>query len=145
MKYILTIACVALIFSNFSCSKAKVTPQVVVPPAENVFDVSKATLLKMGILSGNMNYTVTGTVKLYDLEGKKYIYLENFSTASGPDLKVYIATTNSASQFINLGSLKATTGVQVYAISTPPDFNQYNKVLIWCQQFSVLFGAAGIK
>lgn len=144
MKYILTITCMALIFSNFSCSKAKVTP-VVVPPAENTFDVSKATLLKMGSLSGNMNYTVTGTVKLYDFEGKKYIYLENFSTASGPDLKVYIATTNSASQFINLGSLKATTGVQVYQVTNPPNFNEYNKVLIWCQQFSVLFGAAGIQ
>jgi hypothetical protein len=144
MKHILTVTCMLVIFFTAGCSKSKDTAQVA-PPADGTFDLSKATLLKMGSFSGNMNYVVEGAAKLYDFGGKKYIYFENFKTAAGPDLKVYVATTNGATQFINLGPLKGNTGVQVYLVNNPPDFNQYNKILIWCQQYSVLFGAAGIQ
>jgi hypothetical protein len=111
----------------------------------NTFDITKATLIKQGSFSGNMSYVVTGTAGLYDFEGKKYIYLQNFSTSAGPDLKLYVATTTNAAQFVSLGALKSNSGAQAYLISNPPDFNTYNKVLIWCQQFSVLFGASTIQ
>jgi Electron transfer DM13 len=143
MKYLFIITAMALAFSFAGCSKSNAVTAV--PPGSITFDPAKATLLKKGTFSGNMNYSVTGSVKLYDQEGKKYIYLENFSTPSGPDLKVYVATTNSAAQFVSLGAIKGTTGTQVYEVVNPPDFSQYNKVLIWCQQFSVLFGGAGMQ
>lgn len=133
---------VLFLFTN--CSKTKdATPET----AENDinFDVTKATLLKQGTFTGNMNYTVNGSVKLYEYQAKKYIYFENFSSSNGPDLKVYLATSNTATQFVSLGALKATSGTQVYLINNPPDFGQYNKILIWCQQFSVLFGTSTIQ
>jgi Electron transfer DM13 len=144
MKYLFIIFAVLLTFSFSSCSKSKdATPAVA--PADTTFDISKATLLKQGSFTGNMNYSATGTVKLYDYQGKKYIYFENFSGSSGPDLKVYVATTNTATQFVNLGALKGVSGAQVYAVNNPPDFSQYNKVLIWCQQFGVLFGSSTLQ
>jgi hypothetical protein len=110
-----------------------------------MFDINKAILVKQGTFTGNMNYKVSGTVRLYNYEGDNYIYFENFSSNSGPDLKVYIATSSNASQFVSLGTLKSTAGTQVYLITGSPDFALYNKVLIWCQQFSVLFGESMLQ
>ncbi len=127
-----------------ACSKSE-TGTPVIPPVSDTFNPATATLLKQGSFSGNMSYTVAGSVKLYDFQGKKYIYLENFSSPNGPDLKVYVATSNTAAQFVTLGALKGVSGTQTYLVNNPPDFNQYNKVLIWCQQFSVLFGTSTIQ
>jgi hypothetical protein len=128
-----------------SCSKSNDATPTTPVAIDSTFDPTKATLLKQGAFAGNMNYVANGSVKLYDYLGKKYIYFENFSSSNGPDLKVYIATTLSASQFVSLGSLKSVTGNQAYLITTPPDFTQYNKILIWCQQFTVLFGSAALQ
>jgi Electron transfer DM13 len=133
-----------LVLSQCTKSKTEATPTIT-PAIDTTFNVAKATILKQGSFSGNMNYTVSGSTKLYEYLGKKYIYFENFGSNNGPDLKVYLATTNTATQFISLGALKATTGTQLYLITTPPDFTQYNKILIWCQQFSVLFGKADLQ
>jgi Electron transfer DM13 len=144
MKSFLIIAAVGCLLFFSACSKSNDgTPATA--PANETFNPATATLLKQGSFSGNMGYAVSGSVKLYEYQGKKYIYFENFSSSNGPDLKVYVATTNTASQFVNLGSLKGVSGTQTYVVNNPPDFNQYNKVLIWCQQFSVLFGTSTIQ
>lgn len=104
-----------------------------------------AVLLASGSFSGNMSYSVSGTAEFVNDNGKRKLVLKGFSTNSGPDLKVYIATTKQATAFINLGNLKSTNGQQVYDISGMPDFSQYKFALIWCQQFSVLFGSAELK
>jgi Electron transfer DM13 len=134
------------LFSIMGCEKSSTdTNSNTGGNSSSTFDITKATLIKQGSFSGNMSYVVTGTAGLYDFEGKKYIYLQNFSTSAGPDLKLYVATTTSATQFVSLGTLKSNSGTQSYLITNPPDFNTYNKVLIWCQQFSVLFGASTIQ
>ena len=142
MKSISTLLLVSVFFTFSSCKKTDNTTTTTTP---TTFDPAKATLLKQGSFTGNMSYTVSGSVKLYDYQSKKYIYLENFSSNSGPDLKVYVATTANAAQFVSLGVLKGTSGTQVYEVTNPPDFAQYNKVLIWCQQFSVLFGQSTLQ
>ena len=144
MKSFLTFSVVSTMLFLAACSKSNdATPATAIP--SDTFNPATATLLKQGSFSGNMSYNVSGSVKLYDNQGKKYIYFENFSSSNGPDLKVYVATSNTASQFITLGALKGVSGTQAYLVNNPPDFNQYNKVLIWCQQFSVLFGASTIQ
>ncbi len=150
MKYQICVPLILLAFSFSNCSKTdgpSQPPSATSPntPVNGSVDLSKGTILKQGTFSGNMSYRVHGKVQLYDVSGKQYIYFEDFSASSGPDLKVYIATTNTASQFVSLGPIKSINGAQLYEISNPPDFNQYNKVLIWCQQFSVLFGAASLQ
>ncbi len=78
-------------------------------------------------------------------DGSNVLRLENFQSTNGPDLYVYLATDDNASEFINLGELKANKGNQNYVIPDDADLTKYNKVLIWCQAFSVLFGSAELS
>ena len=82
------------------------------------------------------------TISLDD--GTDVLRLENFQSTNGPDLYVYLATDDKASDFINLGELKANRGNQNYEIPYNSDLTKYNKVLIWCKAFGVLFGSAEI-
>ncbi len=145
MKSSLVSIVIGTILFLTACSKSNNETPAAVNPGNETFNPSTATLLKQGSFSGNMNYAVSGSVKLYEYQGKKYIYFENFSSSNGPDLKVYVSTTNTASQFVSLGALQAVSGSQTYLVTNPPDFNQYNKVLIWCQQFGVMFGTSTIQ
>jgi len=78
-------------------------------------------------------------------DGNNVLRLENFKATNGPDLYVYLATDNNASEFVNLGKLKANNGNQNYNIPENTDLEKYNKVLIWCKSFSVLFGNADLS
>ena len=68
--------------------------------------------------------------------------LENLRVTNGPDLYVYLATDKTASDFVNIGKLKANNGNQNYDIPAGTDLTKYDTVLIWCRPFSVLFGSA---
>lgn len=85
--------------------------------------------------------SVSGTARVED----KILYLENFSTNNGPDLKVYISKDMSASDYIRVGDLKADSGDQQYSLDKSIDFTKYPYVLIWCEQFTVLFGYAKLE
>ncbi len=138
MKY----SAVFILFVIFlSACKKKNTSTAVVNDQVN----PNATVLLRGNFSGNMSYTVSGTAEIINDNNQKKLVLKGFSSNGGPDLKVYIATTTQAGNFISLGALKSTSGQQVYDISGMPDFAQFKFVLIWCQQFSVLFGSAELK
>ncbi len=86
--------------------------------------------------------SVSGTVKIYETNGKLSLALENFKTDNGPDLHVYLSQEMFPVNFIDLGKLKATSGNQVYDISGMPDFTKFKFALIHCQQFNHLFGSA---
>jgi len=83
------------------------------------------------------------TIPLED--GSNVLRLENFQSTNGPDLFVYLATDDNASEFINLGELKANKGNQNYKIPDDTDLSKYSKVLIWCKAFGVLFGSAELS
>ena len=78
-------------------------------------------------------------------EGGDVLRLENFKSTNGPDLYVYLSTDDKATEFINLGKLKASSGNQNYEIPNDVDLGKYNKVLVWCKAFGVLFGSAEIS
>ena len=78
-------------------------------------------------------------------DGSNVLRLENFQSTNGPDLFVYLATDDMASEFVNLGDLKANNGNQNYDIPEGTDLSKYNKVLIWCKAFGVLFGSAELS
>jgi hypothetical protein len=92
---------------------------------------------------------------IHDVQGKVFtipldnggdvLRLENFKSTNGPDLYVYLSTDKDASEFINLGKLKANNGNQNYEIPNEVNFAEYNRVLIWCKAFGVLFGSAEIS
>src|SRR5215831_16473006 len=78
-------------------------------------------------------------------DGSKILRLENFKSTNGPNVHLYLATDKTASNFIDLGRLKANNGNQNYNMPRETDLTKYNMVLIWCKDFSVLFGSAQLK
>ena len=87
-----------------------------------------------------------GVVLVVPLEdGKNILRFEDFHSTNGPDLHVYLATDNTATDFVNLGRLKANNGDQNYEIPEGTDISKYDTALIWCKQFSVLFGHAELS
>jgi hypothetical protein len=135
---------VFLVIAFASCSEDENnTPTA---PINDPFDpiATGATALKQGTMMG-IGHTVSGTVRIYDDAGKKVIVLDPFSSQNGPDLKVYLSTDQNATKYINLGALKSTNGKQSYDVTGSPDLNEYKFVLVWCQEFSVLFGKAEMQ
>ena len=77
----------------------------------------------------------------------RILRLENFRSTNGPDLYVYLSkdATSIGDGFVDLGLLKGNVGNQNYNIPQDVDLDQYSYVLIWCKQFSVLFGYAELS
>lgn len=116
------------------------------PVFDNTDDLSTAMLISQGALSGANGYTSIGDVQLVrSADGQTYsLVFENFSSSNGPDLKVYLSTNSSASNFINLGNLKSVSGTLRYDFPASQFNPQFDTALIWCQQFGVLFGVAAL-
>ncbi len=92
-------------------------------------------------------HNAEGTAKIIPLqkEDTNVLRLEDLKVTNGPDLYVYLSTDKSASDFVNLGKLKANNGNQNYNIPPHTDLTKYDTVLIWCKAFSVLFGSTELK
>ncbi|WP_231129125.1 DM13 domain-containing protein [Candidatus Nitrosocosmicus hydrocola] len=91
-------------------------------------------------------HNAEGTAKIIPLQhdDANVLRLENLKVTNGPDLYVYLSTDKSASDFVNLGKLKANNGNQNYNIPAGTDLTEYDTVLIWCKAFSVLFGSVDL-
>ena len=95
---------------------------------------------------GDGIHDAQGIAKVIPIEGGgNVLRLEDLIVTNGPDLYVYLSTDKSASDFVNLGRLKANIGNQNYQIPEGTDLAKYDTVLIWCRAFSVLFGSADLK
>jgi hypothetical protein len=88
-------------------------------------------------------HNAEGLAKIIPLsDNSNILRLENLKVTNGPDLYVYLSTDEGASDYVNLGKLKANNGNQNYNLPPDTDLSKYNTVLIWCKAFSVLFGSA---
>jgi hypothetical protein len=95
---------------------------------------------------GDGIHDAQGIAKVIPVEGGgNVLRLEDLVVTNGPDLYVYLSTDKSASDFVNLGRLKANIGNQNYPIPAGTDMTKYDTVLIWCRAFSVLFGSAELS
>lgn len=91
---------------------------------------------------GTFGHPASGTVRIVEADGRRYVRYENYKTINGPDIFVYLATGPDAKDFINLGRVKATEGNINYEIPPDADLSNYRYVLTWCRMFSVLFNSA---
>lgn len=93
--------------------------------------------------AGDGIHDAQGIAKVIPIEnGGNVLRMEDLRVTNGPDLYVYLSTDKSASDFVNLGRLKANIGNQNYPTPAGADMTKYDTVLIWCRAFSVLFGSA---
>ena len=121
---------------------------------EMMSDTMEEEMMKTHLISYSGVFVGVGD-GIHDAQGKAYtipledgrdvLRLENFKSTNGPDLYVYLSTDKDASEFINLGKLKANSGNQNYEIPNEVNLVEYNQVLIWCKAFGVLFGSAEIS
>jgi len=89
-------------------------------------------------------HSVEGKALLIDDGGKKILRFEDFETDNGPNLHIYLASSLGNDDFVDLGKIKATKGNVNYDIPSGVDTDRYDKVLIWCVPFGVLFSYADL-
>ncbi len=94
---------------------------------------------------GDGIHNAEGTAKILSLDDAQFLRLEDFKATNGPDLHVYLATDEEATDYVDLGLLKANIGNQNYQIPEGTDLSKYDTALVWCKQFSVLFGHANLS
>src|SRR5688500_10506607 len=91
-------------------------------------------------------YVINGDGVLESVNDVITLYFnENFSTQSGPDLFVYLATNFEAPSApgntnVELGELISNSGAQSYAVPSGVSLDQYSYVLIHCKVFNHWWG-----
>ena len=86
-------------------------------------------------------------------DGRHQLVLIGLETSDGPDLRVWL--TDQAvrpgkagwqvfddGSYLEVARLRGNRGNQVYDLPADADLDAYRSVTIWCQRFSVSFGAA---
>ena len=93
----------------------------------------------------------SGTAQLLETgTGAHLLRFTDFEVTNGPDLEVWLVAEPdpqssgdvTASQWLSLGQLKGNVGDQTYVVPEGTDISAYGSVVIWCEQFSVLFSPA---
>jgi hypothetical protein len=98
-------------------------------------------------------HPTSGTASLIHLpDGGRIIRLTDFETDNGPDVKVWVskATAGQAGDardfaYVDLGDMKGNVGNQNYELPAAAKGETWNSVIIWCDRFSVPFGAAPLN
>ena len=113
-------------------------------PAEPV-ELARGTFI-------SREHETTGTARILRLpDGQQILRLEGFETSNGPALFVYLSQNPADGEdglfdddYLDLGALKGNIGDQNYVIPAEVDPLGYTSVVVWCDRFSVSFGAADI-
>lgn len=93
-----------------------------------------------GSFKGSSGYNTSGVASVSRSEdGNRTLTFTDFSTSNGPDLKVYLAEDNAATNFVEISD-EVKRGNNSYAIPSDVDLSKQKFVLIWCKAFSVNFG-----
>ncbi|MEO5647261.1 MAG: DM13 domain-containing protein [Chitinophagaceae bacterium] len=125
---------IAMTFFMISCKKN--TPE----NASEILPVG--TVISMASFVSNA-HTTSGSVKLVqESNNKKYLVFENFRTDNGPDLRVWLSPNNNGAPYHEIGVLKAVSGNFSYELNPMVNHATHNRVLIWCEDFAILFGHA---
>ena len=131
-----------------SARRPSTSTQIPVKPS-----VPQAVLLAGGSLISHEHDT-SGTAELIQLaDGHRVLALKELHTSDGPALHVWLTDApvlaGSAGWHVfddgrqlDLGDLKGNVGNQLYRIPDDADLQNYSSVSIWCERFSVSFGAA---
>ncbi len=111
-------------------------------------DLTPGTIQKSGtFVEIDGSHYGSGTANIVVVEvGAKELQFVNVNIANGPDLYVYLSykstfsgTGDDTGIFVDLGLLPYNSGNFSIPIHSSTDTNNYNSVLIWCLQFSVVF------
>ncbi|MEM1127600.1 MAG: DM13 domain-containing protein [Bacteroidota bacterium] len=94
------------------------------------------------------SYRLSGSATLQEREDGTLdlSFSDDFSSSNGPNLVVYLSSTNSVNgRSLPLGNLQSTQGAQTYAVPSDVTLDAYDWVLIHCVPFNVTFGFAELR
>ena len=93
-----------------------------------------------------------GTATILKLDDGSYRLdlSDNFSVRPGPDLEVVLVKTDNVTSakdimendYISISQLEKSDGAQSYKLPTGLDPNEYGSVVIYCEEYTVLFSSA---
>ncbi len=115
------------------------------PAAAEPVELARGTFI-------SREHETVGTARILRLaDGQQILRLEGFETSNGPALFVYLSQNPADGEdglfdddYLDLGALKGNVGDQNYGIPAEVDPLGYTSVVVWCDRFSVSFGAADI-
>ena len=120
--------------------------QEALPDAANTTPIAEGRFRDAdSVHKGSGTATVVRTAR-----GSHILRFPGFRSTNGPDLKVYLVKARdiqkssdvTESQWVSLGRLKGNIGDQNYTLPADLDPRSYGSVVIWCEQFGVLFSSA---
>lgn len=124
----------------------------ITPPAEA--QVTATAMASGQFQDADARHQGAGTATLAQTsDGRIVLQFGDFSVTPGPDLEVWLVAADApstsaavlASQWVSLGSLQSASGAQTYEIPANVDASAYGSVVIWCEDFSVLFAVASLR
>lgn len=146
------------LFTNITVDEA--LPTVSVPTSASSSPAAPAEPLEPTVLAAGAfishEHGTSGTARIVALaDGSRVLRLERLDTDNGPDLKVWLTDAPvidgpagwlvfDDGDYVDLGSLKGNRGNQNYPIPAGVDLSDLTSVTIWCDRFSVSFGAAAL-
>jgi len=120
--------------------------------SENLVQGDEVIILAQGEFRGaDSVHRGKGTASVLVIPGRGVeVQLSDFEVTNGPDLELWLSDQpNPASSadviggsWLSLGLLKGNIGDQSYVVPNETDLGQYRSVVVWCEQFGVLFSAA---
>lgn len=140
------IACILVVLSFFTnCKKNEILPITTITEEEKAEIMETMRLSSASFMNGA--HPTSGTVEILENKNdktKKYLSFTDFKTDSGPDLRIYLAEDTKTTGFIEVGKLSK-TGTFLIEIPEKAMLDKQKYVLIWCEDFSVLFGSAKLE
>ena len=120
--------------------------------SEQLAGVEDLTVIATGTFrDADRAHSGTGTATLLRrTDGSAVIRFTDFEVTNGPDLEVWLSSVADPQSsrdvldgdWVSLGQLKGNIGDQNYDIPVDIDLTDFQSVVIWCEQFSVLFSPA---
>ncbi|MDC0831563.1 electron transfer flavoprotein [Leptolyngbya valderiana BDU 20041] len=99
-----------------------------------------------------VEHPTQGSARIIVENGRRYLEISrDFRTDEGPDLFVVLHRSTSPGlhfnegDYLTLGALQSTMGVQRYEIPNNVNLSDYNSAAVWCRQFNATFGAATLN
>jgi len=136
------LAALLAIAVTFSACVKEETPKT----ANETFEPTTSdSLIYSGSFVDAPSHDASGRVEVYQNVSAKTLAFKDFRGDNGPALRVYLSTNLSDNDFIDLGDLRAVNGSFIYTLENDVDLEKYNNVIIWCEEFSVLFGSASLQ
>lgn len=143
MRLSLKTLALSLSVSLIAACNSSETDAVAEPVAINL---DGAAVVAQGSFSGRNDHVVTGTVQIVELGDRVYLRLgDGFTLDGAPDPKVGFGTSGSYDEASTVSALRQNAGAQDYALPEGFELGSLNEAYIWCDDFSVALGVAGLR